>query len=206
MYRNRYPNVCVELALSQDAPELIDSRYDVAVQMSLGPMRDSELVAIKLGTSYSVLCASPSYLKQHGTPETIEDLQAHACTHVAIPFFPPDRWQFHGPTGRQDFVLPGISFKANNAEAMAAALREGAGIGPLPAASALQSLKTGDLVRVLPDQRLHDVTLHAIYASRQHLDAKIHKWVEFLREVMPEKLARLDVALDAQSSGEIVVR
>jgi len=196
MYRNRYPNVCIELALSQDAPELIDSRYDVAVQMSLGPMPDSGLVAVKLGTSYSVLCASPTYLERHGTPRTIEDLQTHACTHVATPFFPADRWLFDGSEGRPAFLLPNVSFRANNAEAMAAALRESVGIGPLPAASAIQLLRTGDLVRVLPDHRLQNVTLHAIYASRRYLDTKIHKWVEFLREVIPEKLAQLDIALD----------
>jgi len=195
MYRNRYPNVCVELALSQDAPDLIDSRYDVAVRMSLGPMRDSGLVAIKLGTSYSVLCASPTYLERHGTPRTIADLQTHACTHVATPFFPEDQWQFDGPKGRQDFVLPSVSFRANNAEAMAAALCQNVGIGPLPAASAIQSLMTGDLVRVLPNHRLQNVTLHAIYASRRYLDTKIQKCVEFLREVMPDQLSQLDSAL-----------
>jgi DNA-binding transcriptional LysR family regulator len=196
MYRNRYPNVCVELALSQDAPELIDRRYDVAVQMSLGPMRDSGIVAIKLGTSYSVLCASPTYLARHGTPRTIEDLQTHACAHVATPFFPADQWLFLGPKGTQAVFVPKVSFRANNAEAMAAALRESVGIGALPAASAIQSLKSGDLVRVLPDHRLQSVTLHAIYASRRYLDTKIHKWVECLREVIPEKLAKLDIALD----------
>lgn len=195
MYRNRYPNVCVELALSQDTPALIDSRYEVAVQMSLGPMRDSGLVAIKLGTSYSVICASPSYLERHSTPMTIADLQTHACTQVATPFFPADRWQFDSPQGRQDFILPSVSFRANNAEAMAAALCHSVGIGPLPAASAIQSIATGDLVRVLPDHRLQNVTLYAIYASRRYLDTKIHKWVEFLREVMPDQLSQLDRAL-----------
>lgn len=197
MYRSRYQNVCVELALSQDAPDMIDSRYDAAVQMSLGPMRDSGLVAIKLGMSYSVLCASPTYLERHGTPKTIADLLTHACTHVATPFFPADQWQFDGPEGRQDFLLPSVSFTANNAEAMAAALCENVGIGPLPAASAVQSLKTGDLLRVLPDHRLQNVTLHVVYASRRYLDAKIHQWVECLREVMPERLTQLDIALDA---------
>jgi DNA-binding transcriptional LysR family regulator len=195
MYTDRYPNVCVDLALSQDTPDLIDSRYDVAVQMSLGPMRDSGLVAIRLGTSYSVLCASPTYLERHGTPRTIADLQMHACTHVATPSFPADQWQFDGPEGRQDFILSSVPFRANNAEAMAAALCQNVGIGPLPAASAIQSLKAGDLVRVLPDHRLQNVTLHAIYASRRYLDMKIRMWVELLREVVRDQHSQLDSAL-----------
>jgi DNA-binding transcriptional LysR family regulator len=142
-----------------------------------------------------VLCASPTYLKQHGTPKTIADLQLHACTHFTTPFCSADQWQFHGPEGLQDFRLPNVSFRSNNAEAMAAALCQNVGIGPLPATSAIQSLKAGDLVRVLPDHRVQNVTLHAIYASRRYLDTKIHKWVEVLREIMPDKLAQLDSAL-----------
>jgi DNA-binding transcriptional LysR family regulator len=195
IYRSRYPNVCVELALSQDAPDLIDSRYDVAMRMCLNPMRDAGFVAIKLGTSYSVLCASPTYLERHGTPVTIDDLRTHACTHFVTPFLPLDQWQFHGPEGMQDFFLTKVSFRSNNAEAMAAALCQNVGIGPLPASSAIQSLKTGDLVRVLPDHRLQDVTLHLVYASRRFLDTKIQKWVEVLREIVPGKLSQLDSEL-----------
>jgi DNA-binding transcriptional LysR family regulator len=198
IYRNRYPNVCVELALSQDAPDLIDSRYDVAMRMCLNPTRDSGFVAVKLGTSYSVLCASPTYLERHGTPWTIDDLRTHACTHFITPFLPADQWQFHGPEGKLDFSLTNVSFRSNNAEAMAAALCQSVGIGPLPASSAIQSLKKGDLVRVLPDHRLQNVTLHAMYASRRYLDTKIQKWVEVLREVVPDKLSQLDSELTSE--------
>jgi DNA-binding transcriptional LysR family regulator len=195
IYRNRYPNVCVELSLSQDAPDLIDSRYDVAMRMCLNPIRDAGFVAITLGTSYSVLCASPAYLERHGTPGTIEDLRTHACTHFVTPLFSADHWQFHGPHGAQDFVPANVSFRSNNAEAMAAALCQNVGIGPLPATSAIQSLKTGALVRVLPEHRLQNVTLYAMYASRRYLDTKIQKWVEVLREVVPDKLSHLNSEL-----------
>jgi DNA-binding transcriptional LysR family regulator len=63
------------------------------------------------------------------------------------------------------------------------------GVGVLPIYSAIDGLRDGSLVRVMPDYRLQELNLYAIYPSRQYLDAKIKTWVEYLRNSLPEILA-----------------
>ena len=80
-------------------------------------------------------------------------------------------------------------FQVNSADAMKTAIRSGMGVGVLPIYSAIDGLRDGSIVRVMPDYRLQELNLYAIYPSRQYLDAKIKTWVEYLRNSLPEILA-----------------
>jgi DNA-binding transcriptional LysR family regulator len=80
-------------------------------------------------------------------------------------------------------------FLVNSADAMTAAISSGMGVGILPIYSAIEGLRNGTLVRVLPGYRSQELNLYAIYPSRQYLDAKIRTWVEYLRGSLPEILA-----------------
>jgi DNA-binding transcriptional LysR family regulator len=98
--------------------------------------------------------------------------------------------------------------RTNNAEALAAMLCEGAGIGALPMATALAPLRSGAIVRVLPAHRVQAVTLSVLYASRMYLDAKVSTWVEFLRETIPLRLKMHETELkrlSAMASGVAAV-
>jgi len=85
-YRTRYPSVGVELTLSQHVPDLIDEGYDVSLQLSTSDLPDSGLVSQRLGTVHSVLCAAPSYLKEHGTPNTASNRSTQqSVAHDTMP-------------------------------------------------------------------------------------------------------------------------
>ncbi|WP_261539671.1 LysR family transcriptional regulator [Burkholderia multivorans] len=196
-YRQRYPSVAVELTLSQHVPDIIDEGYDVSLQLSTAELPDSGLVSQRLGEMHSVLCASPAYLKERGTPRTVSDLEGHACLQIVTPIFPRDRWHLDGPNGRETFELPLPDFQVNIADALGAGLRAGLGIGALPMSTALPAFASGALVRVLPEYRLQKLTVYTLYASRQYLDAKIRTFVDFLRECVPEMLAADEAALCA---------
>jgi DNA-binding transcriptional LysR family regulator len=88
--------------------------------------------------------------------------------------------------------LPAGSFRVNVPDALASALREGLGIGPLPILTARQLHNNGQLVRVLPAYHLHILNIDMLYASRQFLDAKIKTWVEFVCKWMSDALATDD--------------
>jgi DNA-binding transcriptional LysR family regulator len=199
-YRERYPSVSIDLTLSQHVPDLLDEGYDVTLQLAATELPDSGLVSQRLGSSYSVLCASPAYLEKSGTPRTVADLAEHMCLHVVTSIFPRDRWTLEGPDGVETFELPPPQFRVNVADALAVALRDGMGIGALPAPTALPGLRNGTLVRVLPQHKMQMLTIYALYASRQYLDAKIKTWVEFLRESVPQTLAADEVALQTFSA------
>ncbi|CAB3746102.1 LysR family transcriptional regulator [Paraburkholderia solisilvae] len=199
-FQERFPAVTVDLTLSQNVPDLLEDGYDVALRTSPRPLPDSNYISHHLGIVHSVLCASPAYLEVHGRPETAADLSHHMCLQVSVPIFPADRWTLIGKDGQHEFLLPTTRFKVNLADAMAAALIEGMGIGALPALTVRSAFRNGTLVRVLPDYYLQDLNIYLVYASRQYLDAKIKAWVEFLKEWIGDAL-REDDTLVRMTAG-----
>ncbi|KIG11355.1 LysR family transcriptional regulator [Caballeronia concitans] len=181
-YLDAHPQVRVELTLSQNVPDMLDEGYDVFLQITTSTLPDSALVSNRICSMPSVLCASPRYLERAGVPRTIDDLPKHACLQLVTAFFPVDRWFFDGPQGSVEVELPPGRLRVNAADALAVAVTDGLGIAPLPALSVQPLLKSGALVRVLPEWELQTMTIYAMYASRQYLDAKIRTWVDFLRD------------------------
>jgi DNA-binding transcriptional LysR family regulator len=190
--------VQVDLTLAQRMPDLLDEGYDVSVVLA-SELPDSGLVSARLGSIYSIACASPAYIEKNGAPHVLSDLVRHACLHLITPVFPPDRWVFDGPNGQETVSLGPSTFTVNVADAMVQAIREGMGIGVLPMSSALPALRAGSLVRVLPQYTMQELNVYALYPSRQYLDAKIRTWVEFLREALPGTLSA-----DAESMKSFV--
>jgi DNA-binding transcriptional LysR family regulator len=86
------------------------------------------------------------------------------------------------------------SLQVNIAESLAVTIREGMGIGVLPVYAAIEGLRNGTLVRVLPQHKLQKTNVYALYPSRKFVDAKTKTWVEFLRAHLPQVIER-DLAL-----------
>ncbi|SAL78135.1 LysR family transcriptional regulator [Caballeronia peredens] len=200
-YLEQYPQVRVELTLSQHVPDMLDEGFDVFLQVSTSSLPDSALVSTKICSMPSVLCASPAYLQKAGAPQSLEDLPKHACLQMVTTFFPIDRWIFEGPRGHVAVDLEPGRLRVNSADAVAVALADGLGIAPLPMLAALPWLQSGALVRVLPEWELQTMTIYAMYASRQYLDAKIRTWVAFLREYVEETLANEPACALAKTSS-----
>jgi DNA-binding transcriptional LysR family regulator len=80
-------------------------------------------------------------------------------------------------------------FHVNTADAMTVAIKSGMGIGIQPIGSAVEGLRAGTLVRVLPEYHFEELNLFAIYPSRKFVDAKIKTWVDFLKSTIPVSLA-----------------
>lgn len=183
-YQTRYPSVTVDLTLSQNDPDLLKEGYDVALRITPASLSDSPCVARRLGTFFSVLCASPKYLDVHGIPTTVDEPAQHTCLQVGMPFCQADRWILQGVDGEFEFALPERRFKVNVHDAMADALQEGMGIGALPEFLVKRLIRSGALIRVMPNYRLQTTNVFAIHASREYLDIKIKTWVEFLIDWM----------------------
>lgn len=181
-YNTTYPDVNLDLVLSQRQPDLLEDNLDVVITLSR-ELPNSELIAQKLGTVFHVVCASPIYLRQHGAPKVPADLKQHRCLRLADPVF-ADSWSFVG-NGTEQTILPGETFKVNVAEAMSSAAEAGMGICLLPDYVAVPALQRGSLVRLLPQFRLQEKSIYALYPSRRFLDAKIKTWVEFLKQELP---------------------
>jgi DNA-binding transcriptional LysR family regulator len=187
-YQQRYPEVNIELTLAQRMPDLLDEGYDVSLVVAQN-LPDSGLVSQRIGSAFSIACASPDYLERFGVPQVPADLHQHTCLQMVTPVFPTHEWIFNGPNGQEMIELGTSSFQVNVAEAAAVAVREGMGVGLLPIYSAISGLRSGELVWVLPEYTSQEMNVYALYPSRQYLDAKIRTWVEYLRDEMPSTLA-----------------
>ncbi|MDR8398309.1 LysR substrate-binding domain-containing protein [Paraburkholderia sp. USG1] len=188
LYTQQFPDVSIDLVLAQRVPDLIEENYDVSIVVA-PQLVDSSLISQCLGTAGVLLCASPRYLSGRGTPATVEELQQHTCLRLVLPDSSTGQWVFDGPDGGVFSPSRMTQFTVNVGEAMAEAIRAGMGIGVLPVTVALPGLRDGSLVQVLPALRLRPAHIHALYASRQYLDAKIRTFVGFLRESLPHRLA-----------------
>jgi len=150
---------------------------------------DSGFVSQRLGITYSIACASPDYVKAKGCAQRPQDLLNHACLRLVSPVVQLDKWTFNGPEGQESVAINSSPFLVNSADAMKTAITSGMGVGLLPVYAAIEGLRNGTLVRVMPTYRSQELNLYAIYPSRQYLDAKIKTWVEYLRGSLPEILA-----------------
>ncbi|MGK9063679.1 LysR family transcriptional regulator [Stutzerimonas chloritidismutans] len=184
-YNQIYPDVHIELMLSQRQPDLLEDNLDVVITLSR-QLPDSDLVAQRLGTVHHVVCASPGYLQQQGVPRTPAELGRHRCLRLADPVF-ADSWTFMQGDGEQ-IIHPGESFTVNVAEAMSSAAEAGMGICLLPDYVAAPALQRGTLRRLLPGYRVQEKSIHALYPSRRFLDAKVATWLGFLRDELPKAL------------------
>jgi DNA-binding transcriptional LysR family regulator len=187
-YRRQYPDVKLELRLSQSIPDLLDGSCDSSI-LAVSSMPDSDAVLVRLGSTFDVLCASPAYLAAHGVPTEPAELESHECLTLSTPTFPQREWHFDGPRGNERLIFDS-ALQLDNAEALAAAIRQGIGIGALPVHAALAGLSDGSLVRVLPDHTVGSREICAVHPSRRFVDARTRAWLDMLRTYVPRALAR----------------
>jgi DNA-binding transcriptional LysR family regulator len=179
-YRASYPEVSVDLLLSQRMPNLLEEQLDVAVVIARA-LPDSAYVSQKIGASHCVLAASPGYLAQHPAPTCPDDLADHSCVLLSTVDYTPEEWHLESPEGSVVYRPVGPHFGVNDMDAMSTALCDGAGIGPIAAFSAIDDLRNGALVRVLPQYHTYQRNVYALYPSRQFVDAKIKRFIEVLK-------------------------
>lgn len=170
------PLVTVELVLSDAFVDVVGEGFDLAIRIA--DLQDSSLVAKRLAPNHRVLCATPAYLTAHGTPVTIADLARHKLiAHNA------DHWRLDGPDGPVQIRVNG-PLRTNSSEVVREALLAGVGIALRSTWDVGPELKTGALMRVLPDYAVGSrVAIHAVYPSRRHLEQKVRAFVDYLGEL-----------------------
>ncbi|MBN3505798.1 LysR family transcriptional regulator [Burkholderia cenocepacia] len=194
-YQAAFPEVAVAVTYSQRIPNLVEEGYDVSI-VAASSLPDSTYVAHSYGESHSVLVASKAYLARRGVPSKPADLADHTCLCLDNLEGPSNEWLLHG-AGDQVVTHSILSapFQANSPEAMTIALRAGLGIGPLAMYSVAADLRSGRLVRVLPEYRLAMLSIYAMYPSRQFVDAKVKTFLDSLRMTLSPALKTSEDAL-----------
>jgi len=174
-----YPEVELNINLSDRVVDLVEEGFDLAIRISRGGSQVH--VARKLAVSQNIVCASPDYVATHGAPASPADLERHAC--IAYTLTPePDEWQFLDPAGQPYAARIRSRFAANNGDTVRAVALSGQAIAWLPTFLAGEDLRAGRLVRLLPDHAQPPIDILAIYPSRRHLSAKVRAMVDFLAD------------------------
>ncbi|MFB9124433.1 LysR family transcriptional regulator [Paraburkholderia dipogonis] len=188
LYRSRYPEVHVQLTLGQRLPDLVNEGYDTVVAAAV-ELPDSGLISQKVGTTFSIVCASRSYTERHGIPQIPVDLRNHSCLQLNTCAFVGDAWVLEGEADEQSIRLGKPSLEVNTTEALVSAVREGLGVGLIPLHSAVGGLLSTEFEWILREYRSQRIDVFALYPSRRYIDAKIRTWVDFLSETLPAMLA-----------------
>jgi DNA-binding transcriptional LysR family regulator len=175
----QYPDLQVELTLSDRFIDPIEEGFDVTVRIA-EPQPTSSLLVQPLIPAKRVLCASPTYLEKHGTPMHPTELRSHSCLHygqIAM----EHRWTLTGVDGEYTAIVQGM-LCSNNGEVLRDAAIRGLGVTLLPRFIVEPALQQGTLQIVLPNYHPSELFIEVLYPVNRHLSTKIRLLVDFLQE------------------------
>jgi DNA-binding transcriptional LysR family regulator len=176
VFRAHNPKVTLDITLSDRVVDLVEDGYDLAIRIGL--LDNSTLVSRQLSTTGLVLCASPQYLRTHGTPIHPSELAHHAV--IAYSYWSGrDEWRFDGPQGPVS-VTTQPCIRTNNGDTCRAAALAHQGVILQPSFLVGQDLAQGTLVTLLPEFRSVELGIYAIYPTRKHVSAKVRMLIDFL--------------------------
>lgn len=176
-FRRQYPDVEVQLDLTDRPVNLAEFAFDVGIRF--GDLPDQRVVGRKLTTNRRFVCASPEYLKRHGIPKVPDDLRTHQCIVLRENDTAYGTWHFTKGK-RHELVKVQGTMSSNDGEATLRWALDGHGVLVRSEWDAQSFIAAGTLTRVLPDWSLPAADIYAIYPERLNLSAKVRIFIEFL--------------------------
>ena len=177
-YKELYPEVEIEMLLTERTPDLFEEGVDLAIY--LGDLNDSNLIARKLASARIVVCGSPDYLSKHGIPKSPAELANHNCLtltqRTAL-----SEWKFR-INGEKTILHPGGNFRANTADPLRIAAIKGCGLVQLPSYIVGLDILSGRLQPVLEEFEPEQLPIYVVYIHRRHLSTKVRTFVDFICE------------------------
>lgn len=173
----QYPDVEVQMRLTDRPVSLLDEGFDVAVRF--GEIPDARLTARKIASNRRLLCASPQYLAAHGEPRAPGDLQRHRCIVVRENDVAYGTWHLRAGQRVETVKVRGPLSSNDGQSALEWALA-GHGIVMRSEWETAAYLRSGRLRQVLPDWDTPPADIHALYPERLNLPAKTVAFVDFL--------------------------
>jgi DNA-binding transcriptional LysR family regulator len=173
----QYPDVAIDLHLSDAMVDLIGDGFDAGLRIASLP--DSSLIARRLCAAPRYTVAAPAYLRQYGRPTHPMHLAQHRCfayTYLST----PDVWHYTNAAGEQASVRPGGPLRVNNGEALMPALIAGLGIADLPEFIAGDAVASGELEVILKGWKQAEGSVHLVMPPGGPRPARVEVLAEFL--------------------------
>lgn len=178
-FARRYPEVEVQLELTDRSVNLADQAFDIGIWF--GTVPDSRLVARKIVSNRRLLCASPDYLREHGVPATPRDLQTHRCIVLRESAAAFGTWHFVRGNKEETVKVRGV-LSTNDGETGVLWALAGFGILMRSEWDIHAHIAEGKLVPLLEDWDLPSGDVFAVYPERANLSAKVSAFIDFLVE------------------------
>ena len=176
VFKAEHPKVTLDVTLADRLVDLVEEGYDVAIRIAT--LESSTLVSKRLATTRMVLCASPAYLAQHGTPVHPAELAQHAVISYSY-WSTKDEWHFDGPNGPVS-VKTRPCIHTNSGDTCRAAALAHQGVILQPSFLVGKDLSAGTLVELMPAYRSMALGIYAVYPTRKHVSAKVRALIDFL--------------------------
>ena len=186
-FLSAYPDVDIRLTLADRITQLVEDHFDLALR--IGQLPDSSLVAIGVGSIRRVVCASPAYLAEHGTPTTPEDLSTHNCiTFEGLSSAAP--WGF--AKGKTEVTVQVRSrLQVNTAEAAIDAAIAGVGLTKVLSYQVDAAVRADMLCILLREFEPDPWPVSLVHAGHGLLPVKLRAFLDFAAPRLKERLARL---------------
>jgi DNA-binding transcriptional LysR family regulator len=179
-FLTRYPQVRLSVHLSDHVVDVISAGFDLALR--IGALNDSRLVARKLTTNQRVLCASPEYLRLHGTPRSPAELASHECLLLVGAAGRQDVWRLRDADKHEHVVRVSGRFESTIGELLRDAALMHMGIALHSVWHVSDDLRAGRLVVVLPDYSIDDTGIYAVMPQRRLVPLRVRAFIDFLAE------------------------
>lgn len=182
-----YPDIRVDLTLSDYYVDPIEAGYDIAIKVDeLPDTAQASLVARKIiFSSPRILCASPEYLERRGLPKTPEDLVDHACLSYSY-LEKPLQWRLIGPQGECNIKVTGPLITSHG-QVLSAAVMRGLGIAYAPRYFFADAIEEGRLQIVLPQYVAPAVGIYSIFPASRRVPIKVRAFNEFMGQFFAAK-------------------
>jgi DNA-binding transcriptional LysR family regulator len=177
LFLKKYPGIQVDLFITNLFVDLIADNVDVAIRF--GELRDSTIIAKRIGRSVRYLVASPAYLKGRAHPAKPEDLTKHQCVMLNGR---NNEAEWHLVSGRRS-VKVDVSgpLSSRDFQSVSAFIYKGHGIGFLPASYCEEQITRRELIRILPEWSSPEIIIHAVYPTRRFIPSKLQVFLDELK-------------------------
>jgi DNA-binding transcriptional LysR family regulator len=183
-YARQFPDIRLDVTLSDRTADLVEDGFDAGIFIGFQKF-DSSMIARQLGTSEMLLCASPEYVKEHGTIRDLADISRHSCLNFSY-----EQIRHHWPIKDEEGTTINVPVSgkviSNNGDLLRHCALAGMGVMIRPSFALGDDLAAGRLVRLLPDQHLGQISVTMVYPSRRLLSATVRSFVDFMTQQYPQ--------------------
>jgi len=178
----RHPNLELQVSTTDRLVDVVREGFDCVLRVAA--LRDSSLVAIRLGKLEMINCASASYLRTYGKPKSLADLERHLLVHYSstlgadVPEF-----EYHDGAGYRVRPMKSV-VTVNNADAFQAACRAGLGIIQVPRSGVAPALATGELVEVLPKFRGQALSVFLLHPHGRNVPKRVRVVLDWIASIV----------------------